>query len=100
MEITEMEGFDYPVTLDRAAEGGLVVSFPDVPEAITQGEDEAEALARARDALETALEFYTGEGEKVPTPSTAKRRKHVVRPTVLFCMNLAIYQAIRDKKVR
>jgi hypothetical protein len=43
MEITEMEGFDYPVTLDRAAEGGLVVSFPDVPEAITQGEDEAEA---------------------------------------------------------
>jgi predicted RNase H-like HicB family nuclease len=36
MEITEMEGFDYPVTLDRAAEGGLVVSFPNVPEAITQ----------------------------------------------------------------
>lgn len=43
-----MENFDYPVTLDQAAEAGFVVSFPDVPEAITQGEDEAEALIRAR----------------------------------------------------
>ena len=95
-----MEDFDYPVTLDQAAEGGFVVSFPDVPEAITQGEDKAEALARARDALETALEFYTDKGEKVPAPSKAKRGQHVVRPAALFCMKLAIYQAMRDEKVR
>ena len=37
----------------------FVVTFPDVPEAITQGEDEDEALLRAVDALETALSFYT-----------------------------------------
>jgi antitoxin HicB len=78
-----MENPDYPVTLDEADEGGFVVSFPDVPEAITQGEDEAEALARARDALQTALEFYTDKGEKVPVPSEAKRGQHVVRPTAL-----------------
>jgi antitoxin HicB len=79
-----MENPDYPVTLNRAAEGGFVVSFPDVPEAITQGEDEAEALARARDALQTALEFYTDKGEKVPVPRKAKRGNTLcIRPPSL-----------------
>jgi antitoxin HicB len=78
-----MENPDYPVTLSQAAEGGFVVSFPDVPEAITQGEGKAEALARARDALQTALEFYTDKGEKVPVPSKAKRGQHVVHPTAV-----------------
>jgi antitoxin HicB len=92
-----MENFDYPVTLDQAAEAGFEVSFPDVPEAITQGEDEVEALARARDALQTALEFYTDKGEKVPSPRKAERGQHVVRPAHLFCMKLAVHGAMRDK---
>lgn len=94
-----MENFDYSVTLGQVAEGGFVVSFPDVPEAITQGDDATEALARARDALETALEFYTDKGEKVPAPSKAKPGQHVVRAAALFCMKLAIYQAMRDERV-
>ena len=36
--------FDFPVILKAQPEGGFVVYFPDVPEAITQGEDEAEAF--------------------------------------------------------
>ena len=32
---------DYPVVLTEQPEGGFVVTFPDVPEAITQGEDRA-----------------------------------------------------------
>lgn len=95
-----MDNFEYPVSLEKAAEGGYVVTFSDVPEAITQGEDEAEALVRARDALETALEFYTERGEKLPVPSKVKRGQRLVRPAALFCMKLAIYQAMRDEKVR
>jgi len=34
------------------------VTFPDIPEAITFGENESEALKQAVDALETALSFY------------------------------------------
>ena len=49
--------FLYAVTLRRDRNGGFVVTFKDIPEAITQGETEAEALAAARDALETALDF-------------------------------------------
>jgi predicted RNase H-like HicB family nuclease len=49
--------FLYPVTLKRDRDGGFVVTFKDIPEAITQGETKVGALTAARDALETALDF-------------------------------------------
>ena len=63
----------FPATLtpDEVA-GGFVVTFRDVPEAITQGETIEEALKMAKEALETALEFYTDNGQIVPTPSAFK----------------------------
>ena len=39
--------FDYPVNLEPQPNGGFVVTFPDIPEAITQGEDREEALLYA-----------------------------------------------------
>ena len=41
-----MVNLDYPAHLDLAEEGGFVVTLSDVPEAITQGDDGAEALLR------------------------------------------------------
>jgi antitoxin HicB len=95
-----MVNLNYPVNLQPAEEGGFVVTFPDVPEAITQGEDMDEALMRAVDALETALSFYTGEGRGLPKASRAKRRQRVVRPSALAGIKLAIYQTMRDQGVR
>ncbi|MCC2665482.1 MAG: type toxin-antitoxin system HicB family antitoxin [Geminicoccaceae bacterium] len=43
----------YPVVLEPDDNGTLLVTFPDVPEAVTFGEDEGDALKRAVDALET-----------------------------------------------
>ena len=51
-----------------ASEGGYSVRFPDVPEAITQGHDLAEAMAMARDALGVILADYARAGEKFPAP--------------------------------
>ncbi len=71
--------FMYPVTLTPDKEdGGFVVTFADIPEAITQGETEAAALAAAKDALESALDFYFEDKRTVPMPSKAKRGQHVV----------------------
>ena len=47
----------------EAPEGGYVVTFPSVPEAITQGENLKDARKAAKDALETALDFYF-EGDR------------------------------------
>lgn len=95
-----MDGFGYPVVLEADAAGGFVVSFPDVPEAHSQGEDREEALARAVDALETALEFYLEEGNALPIPSRPKRGQEVVSPSVLATLKLSIYQAMVTDKVR
>lgn len=72
---------DYPVVLTEQPEGGFVVTFPDVPEAITQGEDQAEALMYAVDALDTAFSFYVDDHQPLPLPSQAKPGQLVVRPS-------------------
>ena len=95
-----MINLNYPARLQAAEEGGFVISFPDVPEAISQGENQQHALQRAVYALETALEFYTDAGAALPVASKLKRGQHSVRPSALACVKLCIYQAMRDEGVR
>jgi antitoxin HicB len=89
--------FLYPVTLRREAVGGFVATFKDIPEAITQGETEAEALASARDALETALDFYFEDNRAVPLPSKPKPRQPVVElPASLSAKILLLNEMIQQ----
>ena len=48
----------YPVNLGRQEDGSILVSFPDIPEALTEGATEEEALAEAEDCLIAALGGY------------------------------------------
>lgn len=48
--------YAYPCEFTPDEDGGLVVLFPDVPEAITGGKDKTEALMMAEDALVSSLE--------------------------------------------
>ncbi|HFK7186577.1 type II toxin-antitoxin system HicB family antitoxin [Serratia odorifera] len=57
----------YPINL-QPDNGGYVVSFPDIPEALTQGDTREEALGMGLDALITAFEFYFEDNQKVPLP--------------------------------
>lgn len=85
----------YPVTLTPAEEGGFVVTFPDIPEAITQGEDAEDALVWALDALETILEAYMDDKQRIPYPSPAKGRPCVVLPVVI-AGKVALYNSMLD----
>ena len=67
----------FPVILTPDG-GGFVVAFPDIPEAITQGETREEALKMAQEALETALEFYFEDKRAVPEPSRLKRGQDAI----------------------
>ncbi|MDK9705187.1 MAG: type II toxin-antitoxin system HicB family antitoxin [Sulfuritalea sp.] len=91
---------DYPVILEAQPEGGFVVTFPDVPEAITQGEDEDEALLYAIDALETALSFYVDDRKPLPVPGKPKRGQKTVRPSALECAKLGVYQAMTEQGIK
>lgn len=58
----------FPATFQPCEEdGGFVVTFRDVPEAITQGNTFAEAIEYAEDALDVCKDFY--EDRPYPIPS-------------------------------
>lgn len=88
----------YPAELIPDDNGTIRVEFPDVPEANTSGESEEEALAHARDALETALEFYVERDQDLPKPSSLKGRPGVT-PTPLGALRLQLYQSMREQNV-
>ena len=91
--------FDYPVTL--TPDGTTVlVTFADVPEAITFGADEDEALLQAIDALETGLSFYVDARKPLPVVSVAALGQKTVRPSALECAKLGVYQAMTEKGIK
>lgn len=65
------QDLNYPVTLTPDG-GNILVTFVDVPEAITFGADEDEALLQAVDALESALSVYVAGSKPLPKPSKPK----------------------------
>lgn len=91
--------FDYPVIL-TPDEGAVLVTFPDVPEAITFGSDEDEALMYAVDALETALSFYVDARKLLPSVSNPGHGQRTVRPSVLECAKLGVYQAMTEQGIK
>ena len=91
--------FDYPVTL-TPDEGTVMVTFVDIPEAITFGMDEDEALLQAVDALESALTFYIEDRKLLPSPSKPKKGQKTVRPSALECGKLGVYQAMTEQGIK
>lgn len=85
--------YAYPYELSEQPEGGFTVTFPDVPEAITQGETEADAARMAEDALVTALSFYADDAEPPPHPSPALGRRLAYVPP-LVAVKLALHAAM------
>lgn len=59
----------YPAIFEEAEEGGYNVSVPDIPGTFTCGDDMAEALEMAEDAMEMMLAGYEDEGKPIPPPS-------------------------------
>ena len=91
--------FDYPVTLTRD-DDTVLVTFTDVPEAITFGMDEDEALRNAVDALETGLSFYVDARKQLPAVSQPAAGQKTVRPSALECAKLGVYQAMNEQGIK
>ena len=87
----------FPVILLHNKGGGFTVTFPDIPEAISEGDTEAEALAHARDALVSALDFYFEDRRPVPSPTRPKRRQKIVElPASLAAKVLLLNELVRQ----
>ena len=64
-----MKKLFYPAVFHKAEEGGFWISFPDIPECLTQGETMDEAYEMAVDALGLALTSRVEEGQPIPSAS-------------------------------
>jgi antitoxin HicB len=67
----------YPAALTPDA-GGYAVTFRDIPEAMTQGDDHAEAMFMAREILCEAIRVYFDEKRPVPLPSPPRKGERLV----------------------
>jgi len=88
----------YPVVLTQDGDN-IIAEFPDVPEAMTVGADENNALEWAQDALVVALSGYLDERRDIPKPSKARAGQKAVALPPLIASKLAIYQAMRDQGI-
>lgn len=90
--------FIYPVNLaPDETDGGYVVTFRDVPEAITQGEDIKDALAQATDALEEAMAGRLRLGDEIPHPSQPLDDEMLVPVSALTAAKAALYLTLREE---
>ena len=88
--------FIYPALLEHAGAHEVVVSFRDLPECLTSGADEAEALFQAQDALEEAIAGRIDDGEPIPTPSTPEIGERLVAVPTDMAAKAAFVLAFRE----
>jgi antitoxin HicB len=68
----------FAVILEPEEDGGFTVRVPAIPEIITYGKDEVEALAMAEDAIRLVLEDCAARGEPIPSGEPPRIREVTV----------------------
>ncbi|WP_370307608.1 type II toxin-antitoxin system HicB family antitoxin [Sinimarinibacterium flocculans] len=68
----------FTVVLEPQEEGGYTVLVPALPEVVTEGETEAEALANAREAIRAVLEYRRDSGIAIPPDALPEVRRVTV----------------------
>ncbi|HZG10228.1 MAG TPA: type II toxin-antitoxin system HicB family antitoxin [Allosphingosinicella sp.] len=69
----------YPAKITEGEEGLVLVTFPDVPEAVVCAEGERAALERAPEILDSVLAGYEAEQRPIPQPSDDEEGPRVRR---------------------
>jgi len=91
----------YPASFLREENGkGFYVRFPDVPEALTGGDDLDDTLAQAADCLAEAIAGRIRRGDDIPAPSRSKRGQRLIGVPLYLAPKLALYLAMREHGTR
>ena len=91
--------YSFPAKLQHQPDGSFLVRFPDLPEALTDGATEAEALAEAADCLSEALAGRIRRGESIPVPSPVARTLRSVVPDTTVALKAALYSGLRQARL-
>ncbi len=89
-----MRSYVYRALFERGERhGNVVVTFPDVPEAITQGRGKADARAMAEEALGLALLSYRERDKPLPKPRAKGRELIDIAVAPDVAAKLAVLEA-------
>jgi len=92
--------FIYPARFERGDQAGVtVISFRDVPEAITQGNGERDALWQAADCLEEAIAGRIADGRVIPKASRAARGERLIPVPAPMAAKAALYLTMAEAGV-
>lgn len=94
-----MQTWMFPATVEAYGPEDFVVTFADVPEAITGGDTREGALANAADALEEAILGYMAQGSPIPTPRPAGEGEELVILDPVTAARAVLAQAMREGRV-
>ena len=90
----------YPASfLPEGNNRGFHVRFPDLPEALTGGDDREDTFVQAADCLAEAIAGRIARGDEVPPPSKAKRGQHLIGVPLYLAPKLALYLAMRERRI-
>jgi len=89
-----MYAYRYPAEFTPAIEGGFVVTFPDVPDAITQGETIPDCIEDATDALDEAISGRINSKLDIPTASSAKPGQYLISVPMQTALKAALYEEV------
>ena len=89
-----MKQYFYPAIFHAAEEGGFWVSFPDLPECLTEGDTMEEAYAMAVKALGLSLTDRLHDQEELPQPLLPVRFLWKIR-TDISSWSRSIWRNIR-----
>jgi antitoxin HicB len=70
------ENYRYSVILEPQQGGGFTVLVPALPEVVTEGDSEQEALANAQEAIRAIVEYRRDHGLAIP-PDAYPQVRHV-----------------------
>jgi antitoxin HicB len=72
------ESFSFSVVLEPQEGGGFTVLVPALPEVVTEGDTEQEALANAEEAIRAVLEYRRDNGLLIPSDAYPEVRRVTV----------------------
>jgi antitoxin HicB len=88
----------YPARIQPDGDA-FMVTFRDIPEAITAGNTKEEAIEMARDALITAMDFYFEDSRRVPAPSQVKRGETLIPLSASVAAKVLLLNQMVDNNV-
>jgi antitoxin HicB len=94
-----LQQFIYPADVERDKAGYFLVTFPDFPEAGTDGETLEEALTEATDCLAEAVAGRIARTENIPKAARKQKGQYAIVIPAQIAAKAALYLAMKENGI-